>query len=113
MSEPSFKLLQDLYKESMMAYGFDPQLLKFGEECSEASAAILKYFSYQTYCEHHGFTMDSEKRREVWEHILEEIVDVYLMVGQMRYYLNEQLQEQFDYKISRAFERLVEKKNLG
>jgi len=87
--------LDDLYKESVKAYGVEAQLMKAAEECSELASAINKWAALVHYRDH-LMTLNGEVEQWLnvaidfaWRKIPGEVVDVKLMVGQMEYMIGD------------------------
>lgn len=73
--------MTDLEKEEMEIilnhFGKNDQIVKFGEECSEATTEILKWLC------------STKDKNQVWESIKYEVADVYNVLGQMMSIIGE------------------------
>lgn len=58
-------------------FGKDDQIIKFGEECSEATSEVLKWLC------------STKDKTKVWESLKYEAADVYNTLGQMMEILGE------------------------
>ena len=84
-----------LYEKALKTYGFASQKWVLIEECGELIDAFAK----------------AERGRAETEHLLEELADVSIMVGQMAVAIGfERFQEKRAEKLLRLYKRLEEKK---
>lgn len=89
----------DKIKQIANHYGFRHQGRKLAEECSELSAAMLKY-------------LDGEAGRSA---VIEEMADVMIMTQQMRYLMHidrAELDQTIENKVNRQLERIKNEKPL-
>jgi len=89
--EENIKCIADHFK-------LDAQELKAVEECMELAQAILK---------HRG-----ERTVETWDHVMEEIADVEIMIAQIKYLMegNDAVWSWRKYKIERTLQRISDSK---
>lgn len=91
-------------------YGEHSQLVKAQEECGELFQAIQDYFEVTAF-DPTAKAWDKDKKYkavEAWEHVMEEMADVKIMLEQIEYFNRKEHAESdwYGWKISRQIARL-------
>lgn len=89
-------------------YGYDAQSRQLIEEMAELTQAVNKFWRKQLDCGRKEFIKGDEEicYSEEFDHLVEEMADVQLMLFQMEYLLNADITEQMRDKVERQMERL-------
>ena len=89
--------LIDKLKKIADTFGFDEQTKQLNEEMAELTVALNKFRRYGK--------MQREKRRA---DVVTEIADVYIMLEQMKYFLDcqDEVDKEIEYKIERTLRRI-------
>lgn len=96
-------------------YGVLPQLKHFNSEVFELNEAIFRYEDtyYEPYTDYsvepESYVSDEEQKKDLKQHIAEEIADCYVMLEQFRHYYNisdEAIKHSMEIKINRQFENM-------
>lgn len=96
-------------------YGVLPQLKHFNSEVFELNEAIFRYEDtyYEPYTDYsvepESYVSEEEQKKDLKQHIAEEIADCYVMLNQFQLYYgieNKQIEETMKFKIDRQLERI-------
>lgn len=89
-------------------YGYDAQSRQLIEEMAELTKAVNKFWRKQLDCGRKEFIKEDEAicYSEEFDHLVEEMADVQLMLLQMEYLLNADITEQLRDKVERQMERI-------
>jgi len=103
--------LEDLAQDSLMVYGYAPQLYKMGEEAAELAAAIGKYAALAAFMRERGYTEELQNlQNKAWIGILDELCDVKIMLAQMEHEYGHLIELRMPAKLERAWSRVKEGK---
>ena len=86
-------------------YGYDAQSRQCIEEMAELTQAINKFWRKQLNCGANGLSDVSSSSAEE-QNILEEIADVQIMLWQLEYLLNADVEPIIEQKINRQLQRI-------
>lgn len=96
-------------------YSVLPQLKHFNSEVFELNEAIFRYEDtyYEPYTDYsvepESYVSEEEQKKDLKQHIAEEIADCYVMLNQFQLYYgieNKQIEETMKFKIDRQLERI-------
>lgn len=104
------KELEKLYKDCIEYWGFEKQARAAQEECAELIVAISHYLRGEERAPEEPADLSSRAR--IFQHIIEEVADAYLMINQLiSYFGKDMVMEIVDLKSDRVKEKLERYKN--
>lgn len=98
------KELESVYKRAVDIWGVESQMGMMIEEAAELIQSISKY--------RRSHNKSDEVKKQVYEHICEEVADVENMINQMRYMLDEKIIDKYkEEKLKRTLQKIINSEN--